>query len=97
MVHIFQPANKALHYHQLIWCVFEEAICEARALIVRGFNKNALDKAWIKYAYTRAKDYVLRTSLTNRFKPWVGDQDFSAAAESDPEKKHALCIIAIKN
>ena len=44
--------------------------------MARGFNKNALDKAWNTYANTRAKD--------------LDDEDFSAAAESDPEKKQAI-------
>ena len=66
------------------------AIHEAQALILRGFNKNVLNRAWTKYAYTRAKDLVLRSSQTGRFKAWVDEQDFSATAESDIEKKQAL-------
>ena len=69
---------------------FDGAIREAEALILRGFNKNAMNRAWTKYAYTRAKDFVLRTLLTRRFKAWVDEQDFSAAAEGDTEKKQAL-------
>ena len=68
---------------------FDGAIREAEALILRGFNKNALNRAWTKHAYTRAKDFVLRTLLTRRFKAWVDEQDFSAAAEGDTEKKQA--------
>ena len=49
-----------------------------------------MNRAWTKYAYNRAKDSILRTLLTRRFKAGVDEQDFSAAAESDTEKKHAF-------
>ena len=68
---------------------FEGAIREA-GVLHGGFTKNTLDKAWAKYVYIRPKDYLLWTSLTQRFKTWVDDPDFSAATESDPGKKQAV-------
>ena len=70
-----------------LMCFLDGAIREPRALIARGLNKNALGKAWTKHACTRAKDCGLPTK---RFKTWVDEQDFSAAAKSDPEKEQAV-------
>ena len=64
---------------------FKAATEYAQGLIARGFNVSSLKKSWRKFTYSKAKDHILRVTLTARFFAWLDQQDFSKAYPEDTE------------
>ena len=51
----------------------------AQGLVSRGFPASALLRAWRKFAYEKLVHPTARRTLTNQFKEWISQQNFSSA------------------
>ena len=61
----------------------------AQGLVSRGFPASALLRAWRKFAYEKLVHPTARRTLTNQFKEWILQQDFSAAHSDERSQQQA--------
>jgi len=59
------------------------AMYYTQGLIARDFPQNTIMRAWGKFVYEKVTHPAARHHLTNQFKQWLGQQDFSAAHDDE--------------
>ena len=67
---------------------FKAALHYAQGLISRGFPASTLLRAWKRFAYEKVPPSHVRRKLTQRFKEWVDDQNFSASHPDEAAQKN---------
>ena len=68
---------------------FKAVVHYAQGLVSRGFPASSLLKAWRKFAYEKLTNPSARRTLTDQFKGWLDQQDFTTAHPNEQAQQQA--------